>query len=293
MLEHLNDSDRLPAKVVVMGAGGFVGGKIVERLKADGADVEALTRKDVDLMADDAAETLARHLSPETALVVTSAKAPCKNTEMLLDNIKMMKAVCDAIQESPPSHLLYISSDAIYSDSMKPLTEDSPAGADNLHGIMHAAREAMLKASVGDVPLAFLRPTLIYGADDPHNGYGPNKFRRLAAEGADITLFGEGEEQRDHVSVEDVAELAARIVKRKSRGALNAATGVVTSFREIAEKIVELADGAISVKGSPRKGPMPHNGYRAFNASATKVAFPDFVYTPLQEGLARMQKLGG
>jgi hypothetical protein len=27
---------------------------------------------------------------------------------------------------------------------------------------------------------------------DPHNGYGPNRFRRLAAAGQEIVLFGEG-----------------------------------------------------------------------------------------------------
>jgi nucleoside-diphosphate-sugar epimerase len=37
---------------------------------------------------------------------------------------------------------------------------------------------------------------------DPHNGYGPNRFRRLAAGGEEIVLFGEGEERRDHVQVE-------------------------------------------------------------------------------------------
>ena len=33
----------------------------------------------------------------------------------------------------------------------------------------------------GGVPVGILRPTLVYGANDPHNGYGPNRFRRLAA----------------------------------------------------------------------------------------------------------------
>ena len=28
--------------------------------------------------------------------------------------------------------------------------------------------------------LCFLRPTLIYGSKDPHNGYGPNRFMRQA-----------------------------------------------------------------------------------------------------------------
>lgn len=270
-----------------MGSGGFVGRHIVGGLKARGVETVALTSGDVDLMARDAADRLAGHLGADAALVVTSAKAPCRDYAMLLDNIVMMKAVCDAIRRRPIAHLLYISSDAVYADSDRPLTESSPKGADNPHGIMHAAREVMLADAAGDIPLAFLRPTLIYGADDPHNGYGPNRFRRLALDGRDITLFGEGEERRDHVAVEDVAELACRIVMRCSRGALNAATGEVISFREIAELTAALAGAAVSVVTTPRAGPMPHNGYRPFDSAATKAAFPDFRYTPPRDGIAR------
>jgi hypothetical protein len=62
--------------------------------------------------------------------------------------------------------------------------------------------------------IAVVRPTLVYGLDDPHNGYGPNRFRRLAAAGEGIVLFGEGEERRDHVAVEDLAELVWSRVRR-------------------------------------------------------------------------------
>ena len=55
---------------------------------------------------------------------------------------------------------------------------------------------------------ANLRPTLIYGTDDPHNSYGPNSFYRLATKNEDIVLYGEGEELRDHVHIDDVSTLA-------------------------------------------------------------------------------------
>ena len=92
----------------------------------------------------------------------------------------------------------------------------------------------MLRSECG-CPFAALRPTLIYGASDPHGGYGPNRFRRQAANGEPITLFGEGEEKRDHVPVEDVARLAVRILHHKSAGALNAVTGGPTPFGDIAD----------------------------------------------------------
>jgi nucleoside-diphosphate-sugar epimerase len=143
---------------------------------------------------------------------------------------------------------------------------------------MHLAREVMFRNEV-KAPLAILRPSLLYGAADPHNGYGPNRFRRLAASGEPIVLFGEGEERRDHVYIGDVAELVARVLYRRSRGVLNVATGSVHSFRDIAQRFSK------NIKATPRSGPMPHNGYRPFDAAATRKAFPDFRYTSLDEGL--------
>ena len=136
-------------------------------------------------------------------------------------------------------------------------------------------------------PFAILRPTLIYGVADPHNGYGPNRFRRLAAAGEDIVLFGEGEERRDHVLVDDVAELILRVLRHRSAGVLNIATGAVASFHDIARDVSEMFDAAIEINSSPRVGPMPHNGYRPFDPAATTDAFPDFVYTSLADGLRR------
>ena len=68
---------------------------------------------------------------------------------------------------------------------------------------------------------------------------------------------------------------------------LNIATGQVVSFRDIAEKVVALFDHPVEIKGTPRQGPMPHNGYRPFDPAATGAAFPDFSYTLVDEGLAK------
>ena len=188
------------------------------------------------------------------------------------------------------AHLVYVSSDAVYADGPLPLTEASPAAPTSLHGAMHLAREQMLLSIAGSIPLAILRPTLVYGAGDPHNGYGPNRFRRQANRGETIVLFGEGEERRDHVDVDDIAEIAALVLDHRSAGVLNIATGTVASFRALADKAVALAAKPVAIKSSPRTGPMPHNGYRPFDPAATLAAFPGFRYTAIDAGLARAQR---
>jgi len=290
MLGHVHSRPLAPDRVVVLGASGFIGNAIAGRLAAERVQVMAFGRNEIDLIERDAGERLARLLQKTDALVMVSARAPCKTPQMLLDNIQMMGAVCTALGRSPVAHVIYISSDAVYHDALTPLSEDSPAAPTSLHGAMHVAREQMLKAAVGRVPLAVLRPTLVYGAADPHNGYGPNRFRRLANRGEPIVLFGEGEERRDHVDVDDVAAIACRVLAQRSEGTLNVATGVVTSFRAIAEQVVALSPRKVEISASPRSGPMPHNGYRAFDPQNTLAAFPDFRYPPLSEGLGRAQQ---
>jgi UDP-glucose 4-epimerase len=288
MLRHHKPA--APARTVVLGSGGFIGGAIVRKLSAAGNAVLGLGRKDLDLLADDAAERLASLVRPDDGLVVVSARAPCKTPAMMLENIHMMASVCTALATRSLAHLVYISSDAVYADGPLPLTELSPAAPQSLHGAMHLAREQMLLAVGGSTPLAILRPTLVYGAGDPHNGYGPNRFRRQANRGETIVLFGEGEERRDHVDVDDIAEIVRLVVDHRSAGLLNIATGRVASFRALAEKAVVLSARPTAIKGSPRSGPMPHDGYRPFDPAATNQAFPGFRYTAIDVGLERAQR---
>ena len=68
-------------------------------------------------------------------------------------------------------------------------------------------------------------------------------------------LFGEGEERRDHVYIDDVAEIIARALKHRSVGALNIATGEVHSFRDLAEQAVAISRQALRHQGLAALGP--------------------------------------
>ena len=289
MLTLTSATPTKPERVVIMGAGGFVGRASTHKLTVEGVTVVALSRKEVNLLAPDGATKLAGRLTPSTTLVVTSALAPVKNIPMLLDNLRMMQAVIEAVHTKPVAHLIYVSSDAVYADSDEPMTEASPAAPGSLHGVMHLTREVMLKNELPSIPQAFVRPTLIFGPGDPHNGYGPNRFMRLAKSGQDITLFGEGEERRDHVFISDVAEIVSRCVLHRAAGIVNVVSGKVTSFKEIAELAAARFEPHVAVIGSPRVGAMPHNGYRAFDASLLARLFPDSKLTTLAGGLDRMK----
>lgn len=285
MLKHGHAQPVKPSRVVILGGGGFIAGAILRRLQSDGIPVLGLGRPALDLLAPGAADKLVQALDARDTVVFASAKAPCKDLSMLRENLQMAEGVCTALRKRPVAHLVYISSDAVYKDSAGPLTEDSCAEPGALHGVMHLAREVALRQDHSG-PLAIVRPTLVYGHGDPHNGYGPNRFRRLAAAGKEIVLFGEGEERRDHVDVADIAELVRLIVLHRSAGIANAVSGEVVSFRELAEFAAASFSPKVTIRSLPRTGPMPHNGYRPFDNAAVSRAFPGFRFKGWREGLA-------
>jgi UDP-glucose 4-epimerase len=288
MLTH-RDAPKKPERVIVIGAGGFVGAAIVRELCKAGMAAVPLTRGEVDLLAADGADRLKAKLAPEDSVVFVSAIAPARNTAQLMANLRMAEAACAAFLAVPPAHLVYISSDAVYADDANPVTERSPVAPSTMHGMMHAAREMMFRTEYRG-PFAALRPTLIFGANDPHSGYGPNRFRRQAAKGEPITIFGEGEEKRDHVAIEDVARLAVRILRHGSTGALNAVTGISTSFHDVAQIVAEQFTPHAEVKMVPRPGPRPHLLHRFFDITDCYKSFPDFHFESLATALARAHR---
>ncbi len=283
MLAHRNPIPAMPERVVVLGAGGFVGRSVVRRLAAEGVACVPLTRAEIDLLAEGAARKLTTLLRPPDGLVVIAANVPARSPAMLAQNVRMVEAVGDALAETPVAHVVYVSSDAVYADDVDPVTETSCCQPSTLHGMMHATRELALRTSTR-ASLAVLRPSLLYGPGDPHNGYGPNRFRRLAARGEPIVLFGEGEELRDHVFIDDVAALACLVLAHRSRGVLNVATGVSVPFRKVAEMVASRAPTPVEIRTTPRQNPIVH---RHFDIVACLKAFPTFRYTPLEEGLRR------
>src|SRR5262249_37365123 len=85
----------------------LVGGTCARLLAARGVPVLPLDKDDIDLMASGAAEQLQMRLAPDDAILVVSARAPCKDTGMMVDNIRIMHAVCTALERSSVDHVVY------------------------------------------------------------------------------------------------------------------------------------------------------------------------------------------
>ena len=162
-----------------------------------------------------------------------------------------------------PLPVVYASSAAVYGDNPAvPLAESaavkplSAYGADKLASELHARVAWQVHA----VPTTGLRFFNVYGPrQDPSSPYSGviAIFADRFAAGADIEIFGDGQQTRDFIYVEDVvAHLLAAMAKLRSGAtALNVCTGRATSIAELARVIAKIVGCEPRIRyGAPRIG---------------------------------------
>jgi nucleoside-diphosphate-sugar epimerase len=288
MITHQNLTPKNPERVVLLGARGFIGAAIRRKLDIQRIPCLPLASADLNLAETSTADKLAAALEATDAVIMLAALTPDKGRDIatLMKNLVIMQNACAAIGKTGCAHMVYFSSDAVYDSAVSRVSEDTPASPQDLYGAMHCTREIMAR-SLAKVPMLVLRPTLVYGLDDTHNSYGPNRFRRSAQKDGKIMLFGSGEETRDHLHVDDLATLTVRCLLHRSTGTLNAATGISHSFHEVAEVVAKQFKNNVEIVKMPRANPITHRHYDVTN---TIKAFPDIRFIPLEEGVARVHR---
>ena len=269
-------------RVVLLGAKSFIGNQIGLVLESMGSEIIKVSRDKVDFADRSCVSKLSDILRDNDKVILAAARSPAKDLDDLMYNIELIENIVNALNTRRLSYVLNISSDAVFSDNSALITETSPMAPKNVHGIMHCMREKIIQENV-DANVGTVRPTLVFGPGDPHNGYGPNSFLRLAKSKNDIELYGKGEELRDHIHVDDVAMNGASMIMKNIEGDVNAVTGKVISFMEIALAVASGSGGMIKVITKELSGPMPHNGYRGFNNSRVKDLFPNLKFINVED----------
>ena len=271
---------------MILGSGGIISSNLQKILKQRRINITTIGRSKLDLKKKNASKKLKKKIKNNDVVVFIAAEAPVKNIGMFINNIKICKTVCDSLEKKKIKHLVYISSDAVYADTKRKISEKSNTLPSSLHGTMHLTRELMLKDKFKKI-LCILRPTLIYGPGDTHNGYGPNRFINLALQNKSISIFGNGEEKRDHVYIRDVVNIIVKCIINKRLGIFNIATGKVYSFKYLANRIINLSKSKSKLIKIKRKGPMPHNGYRPFNINLIKNNFKNIKMFSIEKGIKK------
>jgi UDP-glucose 4-epimerase len=123
-----------------------------------------------------------------------------------------------------------------------PVTEDHPTRPASHYGASKLLTEkclALYSAERG-VPSSSLRMPAIYGPGDTIRRALGN-FVRAAATDGELCVAGDGGDVRELLYLGDAAEAVARALDVRANGALNIASGVGYSIREMAECVVRVA----------------------------------------------------
>jgi UDP-glucose 4-epimerase len=160
-------------------------------------------------------------------------------------NIRGTFNVMEACVQQGVDRLVYSSSASVYGDAVhEPMDENHPYNNKNFYGATKIAGEAMLTAFHHRYDLNYvgLRYMNVYGPRQDYRGaYIAVIMKMLDSidNGGSPTIMGDGSEAFDFVAVEDCAY--ANLCAMKSDAVdqnYNVGTGVRTSLKELAEKIV-------------------------------------------------------
>src|SRR5712691_6308851 len=127
MLTHLYTKAVPPARVVVLGAAGFLASRLIALMRRDGIACRPVGSAEVDLIKASAAGKLKRILNGKDSVVVCSALTPDKGRDWatLKRNLRMVEHLCMAIEDTGCSHAVYVSSDSVYDPGYSDIDEDS------------------------------------------------------------------------------------------------------------------------------------------------------------------------
>lgn len=167
--------------------------------------------------------------------------------------------VMDACVRNGVKRLVYSSSASVYGDAVtEPMAEDHPFNNQNFYGATKICGEAMLRAYHHRYGLDYvgLRYMNVYGPrQDYHGAYIAVIMKMLDAidRGDAPTILGDGSEAFDFVAVEDCA--AANVCAMGAAASdefYNVGTGIRTSLKELAEKLLNLTGCNKEIHYAPR-----------------------------------------
>lgn len=271
---------------MVLGGTGFLGGALYRQLAEAGYSCLRVGSRDLDLAQPGGSEQLAAALEGASTLAVASALTPPAANSLagLHENLAIVSTIVRALEVTAPPRCLYLSSDAVYGWRYDPVTEETPVEPPGYYAIANYAGERLMQtiAEARGSSLLTLRPVAVFGPGDTHDAYGPNRFVRSIVAERRVTLFGGGDDVRDHLYVGDFARLAVLLLEAGAEGLYNLATGVGRTFASIVEDLRRLAPWDFEVMTASRPISLTH---RTFDITRLRRATPTFRFTPFEVAL--------
>jgi UDP-glucose 4-epimerase len=301
--------------VLITGGAGFIGSHLVDALLAKGHSVRILddlsTGKRSNLPLDNPRLELIEGDVADAALVA-QAMIGCQAAAHLAavasvqasvdDPVRTHQSnfvgtlnVCEAMRQAGVKRVLYASSAAVYGNNGEgeSIDEDTPKAPLTPYASDKLASEYYLdfyRRQHGLEPVVFRFFNIFGPRQDPSSPYSGviSIFSERAQKGLPITVFGDGEQTRDFVYVEDLVDVLVQAIEapQVEEGAVNIGLNQATTLKQLLEALAEVLGQLPTVSYGPaRSGDIRHS--RANNQRLLqRFKFPE--QTPMSVGLARL-----
>jgi len=303
-------------RVLVTGAGGFIGSHLSERLVGEGHSVIA-----VDCLTDyyDVAQKRSNlhALGELPRCVISHADLRTCDLDALLDgidvvfhqsgqpgvraswdsgftsyvqgNILVTQRLLEAMRNRPIERFIFASSSSVYGNALADLTsENDLPRPQSPYGVTKLAAEHLcgVYARTWGVPTVSLRYFTVYGPRQRPD-MAMHRLIEAALSGGTFPLYGDGHQVRDFTYVADVVEanLLAAVRSVPAGSVINIAGGSATTVLEVVDIIAELVGRRVELERHlPQPGDVARTGGSTERA-ATLLGWEPRV--PLRDGLER------
>jgi len=278
------------SRVLVAGGAGFIGSHLVDQLLLKGLEVVVL-----DNLSGGKIENIKQHLGKENFQFV---RGDIRNYHLVKElamgvdavfHLAALISVSESIRDpdltndvnvdgtlnllkafigSNVKRFVYASSCAVYGEADSfPIREDFPLKPISPYGVSKAAAENHVRVfhRVYGLETVCLRFFNVYGPRQVYSDYSGviTQFLNRVSSNLHLVIFGDGEQTRDFVHVQDVVEanMLALRTEQIAGETFNIGTGVAVSINQLADMLLEVTNKTdLKVTHSrPKKGEIKHS----------------------------------
>lgn len=280
-------------KFLIIGGTGYIGAALTNKIlsKYRNSNVISIGSKELNLTDENAFMKLDKMIDTNTIIYFCSGikKQLGDSLETYSTNLGMIHNFLKSKNLFESKKFVFLSSAEVYGEDIDNLQIDEsyPMLPTSYYGMSkkhceELIRIAFRKENFENFVLA--RMPLVYGPDESQLIYGPSGFAKNALSGKTQIFWGDGNEKRNFLYIEDLTDVLMHLATTEFKGTLNIANTVSNTFSDIT-KILNDLGLPLRLEQRLRTKEKVDQGY---NIALLREVYPQFEAHSLKDGLKKL-----
>ena len=272
-------------RILVTGGSGFIGSYVVERLVEKGYEVTVLDNlstgkkenlskvfNQIEFIEGDIRKREKVQIALKNVDIVVHLAALISVPESIekpllyneINSVGTQSLLNQSVREGVRK-FLFISSCAVYGNPIKiPIAECHPTKPLSPYAItkLNAEEQCQIYSKAGRIKTIIMRLFNVYGPRQTYNQYSGviTQFIQKVRNDEPPLIFGDGEQTRDFIFVDDVTEFINKAIETENEQIINIGTGNRTTINQLAEIIIKISKKDLTpIHLPPKQGEIRHS----------------------------------